>query len=132
MRFTIAAYWVKLPCVFLGGACVPVAKEEIRPTLANGNAGVRPNWSFVQSQLAATIPHAKAAEALNMLLPATNAGSDSTVRRHALATGNYLDQRGLIANQAPSSKSRIHSRLPSAWTADISGTAIRVRNNPSK
>ena len=49
MRFTIAAYWVRLPCVFLGGAGVPVANEEIRPTLANGNAGVRPNWSLCKA-----------------------------------------------------------------------------------
>lgn len=37
-----------------------------------------------------------------MLLPATNGGSVSTVHRHALTTGKYLDQRGLIADQAPS------------------------------
>lgn len=71
------------------------------------NAGKRQRWisaelEFVQSQLAATIPYAKAAELLNMLLPATNGGSVSAVRRHALETGKYLDQRGLIAAQAPS------------------------------
>lgn len=71
------------------------------------NTGRRQRWisaelEFVQSQLAATIPYAKAAELLNMLLPTTNAGSVSTVRRHALTTGKYLDQQGLIADQAPS------------------------------
>lgn len=43
---------------------------------------------FLQSQLAATIPYAKAAELLNMLLPPTNGGSVSAVRRHVLATGS--------------------------------------------
>ena len=68
--------------------------------------GKRRRWisaelEFIQSQLAATIPYAKSAGLLNMLLPTTRGSSTSTVRRHALATGKYLDQRGLVANEAP-------------------------------
>jgi hypothetical protein len=59
---------------------------------------------FVQSQLAATIPYAKSAELLNMLLPAAHGRSISTVRRHTLATGKYLDHRGLVADEAPSKR----------------------------
>ena len=38
-----------------------------------------------------------------MLLPASNGSSISTVRRHTLATGQYLDQRGLV-DDAPSKR----------------------------
>ena len=68
--------------------------------------GKRQRWisaelEFVQSQLASTIPYAKSAELLSMLLPAASGNSISTVRRHTLATGKYLDHRGLVEEEAP-------------------------------
>lgn len=71
------------------------------------NDGKRRRWisaelEFVQSQLASTIPYAKSAELLSMLLPAASGNSISTVRRHTLATGKYLDHCGLLADPAPS------------------------------
>ena len=75
---------------------------------AIANDGKRRRWisaelEFVQSQLAATLPYKKSAELLNMLLPTTHS-SISTVRRHALATGQYLDQRGLLVGDASSKR----------------------------
>ena len=76
-------------CSLLGEVAMRVPRWR-RCTCGQGgdqaNTGKRQRWSsaeleFVQSQLAATISYAKVAELLNMLLPATNAGSVSTVRR---------------------------------------------------
>ena len=68
--------------------------------------GKRQRWisaelEFVQSQLVSTIHYAKSAELLSMLLPAASGNSISTVRRHTLATGKYLDHRGLVEEEAP-------------------------------
>ena len=68
--------------------------------------GKRQRWisaelEFVQSQLASTIPYAKFAELLSLLLPAASGNSISTVRRHTLATVKYLDHRELVEEEAP-------------------------------
>jgi len=68
--------------------------------------GKRQRWvsaelEFVQSQLVSTIHYAKSAELLSMLLPAASGNSISTVRCHTLATGKYLDHRGLVEEEAP-------------------------------
>lgn len=51
---------------------------------------------FVQSQLAATIPYARAAELLGLLLPVSKGNAVSTVREHTLAVGRRLDEQGLV------------------------------------
>jgi hypothetical protein len=47
------------------------------------------NWvlEFLQSQLAATIPYARTAELLELLLPVAAGNAPSTVHRHVLSVG---------------------------------------------
>ena len=52
---------------------------------------VSPELEFVQSQLAATIPYARTAEILALLLPVEVGSTPSTVRRRALRVGQRLD-----------------------------------------
>ena len=52
---------------------------------------VSPELEFIQSQLAATIPYARSAELLALLLPVDAGNAASTVRRHALSVGQRLD-----------------------------------------
>ena len=52
---------------------------------------VSPELEFVQSQLAATIPYARTADLMNLLLPVDAGNAPSTVRRHALGVGQRLD-----------------------------------------
>lgn len=52
---------------------------------------------FIQSQLAATIPYARSADLLSLLLPVSKGNAASTVREHALATGQRLDAQGVVA-----------------------------------
>jgi hypothetical protein len=65
---------------------------------------------YVQSRLAATIPYAKSAELLELLLPVTAANAPSTVREHALGVGRRLDAQGLEdppAGEQVASKSNV-------------------------
>jgi len=52
---------------------------------------VSPELEFIQSQLAATIPYARTAHLLELLLPVNAGNATSTVRRHALGVGQRLD-----------------------------------------
>jgi hypothetical protein len=52
---------------------------------------VSPELEFIQSQLAATIPYARTAGLLDLLLPVAAGNAPSTVRRHALGVGKRLD-----------------------------------------
>ena len=56
---------------------------------------------FIQSQLAATIPYARSADLLSLLLPVSKGNAASTVREHALATGQRLDAQGVVAVTQP-------------------------------
>ncbi len=50
---------------------------------------------FVQSQLSATLPYARSAQILDLLLPVAAGNAVSTVREHPLAIGRRLDSQGL-------------------------------------
>lgn len=50
---------------------------------------------FVQSQLAATLPYARSAQILGLLLPVAAGNAVSTVREHLLAIGRRVDSQGL-------------------------------------
>ena len=52
---------------------------------------VSPVLEFIQSQLAATIPYARTAELLELLLPVNAGNAPSTVRRRAPSVGQRLD-----------------------------------------
>jgi len=52
---------------------------------------VSPELEFVQSQLAATIPYARTAALLELVLPVNAGNAPSTVRRHALSVGQRLN-----------------------------------------
>jgi hypothetical protein len=52
---------------------------------------VSPELEFIQSQLGATIPYARSAELMALLLPVDVGGAPSTVRRRALRVGQRLD-----------------------------------------
>ena len=50
---------------------------------------------FVQSQLAATLPYARSAQILGLLLPVAAGNAVSTVREHLLSIGRRVDTQGL-------------------------------------
>ena len=50
-----------------------------------------PEFEFIQGQLAATIPYARTAELLGLLLPVGAGNAPSTVRRPAIRVGQRLD-----------------------------------------
>ena len=52
---------------------------------------------FVQSQLAATLPYARTAQILSLLMPVAGGNAASTVREHLLAIGRRVDAQGLQA-----------------------------------
>ncbi len=60
-----------------------------------GRRWISAELEFVQSRLAATIPYAKSAELLGLLLPVAGSNAPSTVRQHTLSVGRRLDAQGL-------------------------------------
>jgi len=69
---------------------------------ARAEIAVRRRWisaelEYVQSRLAATMPYAKSAQLLELLLPVTAANAPSTVREHTLEVGRRLDAQGVEA-----------------------------------
>ncbi len=52
---------------------------------------VSPELEFIQSKLAATIPYARTADLLGVLLPVDTGNTPSTVRRRTLSVGKRLD-----------------------------------------
>ena len=73
---------------------------------------VSPELEFVQSQLAATIPYARTAELLALLLPVDVGNAPSTVRRRALSVGQRLD-------------AELHAPVDTRTPRRILGTQIR-------
>tara|TARA_E500000305_G_scaffold12793_2_gene8752 strand:+ start:435 stop:1835 length:1401 start_codon:yes stop_codon:yes gene_type:complete len=72
----------------------PFKKQKVLATTVkiNGlNNWVSPEFEFIQSQLAATIPYARSAELLGLLLPADAGNAASTIRRRAIRIGERLD-----------------------------------------
>lgn len=61
-------------------------------------------FEFVQSQLAATLPYARSAKILGLLLPVAAGNAVSTVREHLLANGRPVDIQSL--QSTPSEVSR--------------------------
>jgi hypothetical protein len=61
-------------------------------------------FEFVQSQLAATLPYARSAKILGLLLPVAAGNAVSTVREHLLANGRPVDIQSL--QSTPSEFSR--------------------------
>ncbi|UUZ69751.1 hypothetical protein LP416_10610 [Polaromonas sp. P2-4] len=60
-----------------------------------GRRWISAELEFVQSRLAATIPYAKSAELLGLLLPVAGSNAPSTVREHTLGVGRRLNAQGL-------------------------------------
>ena len=86
---------------------------------------------FIQSQLAATIPYARSADLLSLLLPVSKGNAASTVREHALATGQRLDAQGVVAVTQPDQLDLRESGGPTtlAWTAVIFAPPTLTRNS---
>jgi len=86
-----------------GKVCVRVPRFEPSPCHCQATKEVpqrRQRWisaelEFVQSQLAATLPYARSAKVLGMLLPVAAGNAISTVRERLLATGRRVDIQGL-------------------------------------
>ncbi|UUZ62891.1 hypothetical protein LP417_24110 [Polaromonas sp. P1-6] len=90
-----------------GGACAEIRKRQ---------RWISAELEFVQSQLAATIPYAKSAELLCLLLPVSKGNAVSTVREHALAVGRRLDEQGLVVEAAASQTDSISATDASITT----------------
>jgi hypothetical protein len=58
---------------------------------------------FVQNQLAGTLPYARSAQILSLLMPVAGGNAASTVREHLLGVGRRLDTQGLQATQEQTS-----------------------------
>ncbi|UUZ62642.1 hypothetical protein LP417_22235 [Polaromonas sp. P1-6] len=90
VRQCSAMFWVRVPrwrrCACSTG--VEIADHR-------GRRWISAELEFVQSQLAATIPYAKSAELLGLLLPVAGANAPSTVREHTLGVGRRLNAQGL-------------------------------------
>ena len=70
---------------------------------------VSPELEFIQSQLAATIPYARTAELLDLLLPIATGNASTTVRRHTLSVGQRLEselQKSVDAGPVERSKTK--------------------------
>jgi hypothetical protein len=80
-------------------ACSDCKAGEI--TSAARGCWISAELLYVHSRLAATLPYARATEVLELLLPKGAAAVPSTVRAHALASGERLDTEGLSAGIEP-------------------------------
>ena len=95
-----------------GKVCVRVPRFEPPNCPCHPTASApqkRQRWisaelEFVQSQLAATLPYARSAKLLGLLLPVMAGNAASTVREHLLAIGRRVDTQGLQVNP-----SEVHS-----------------------
>ena len=97
-----------------------------------GRRWISAELEFVQSRLAATIPYAKSAELLGLLLPVAGSNAPSTVRQHTLSVGRRLDAQGLGVQPATPDPKGAPATTRSAWTAVTCGTATPTTRNPSK
>ena len=85
-----------------GRVVVRVPRWQRCACTARAEIAVRRRWisaelEYVQSRLAATMPYAKSAQLLELLLPVTAANAPSTVREHTLEVGRRLDAQGVEA-----------------------------------
>ena len=74
-------------------ACACTAKSD-DPSLGPRQRWIAAELEFVQSQLAFTIPYARAADLLRLLLPVATGNAASTVRERILHVGRRLDAQG--------------------------------------
>ena len=68
-------------------ACACTAKSD-DPSLGPRQRWIAAELEFVQSQLAATLPYARAADSLRLLLPVATGNAASTVRERILHVGS--------------------------------------------
>jgi len=102
---------VKFRSLF-GKVCVRVPRFDSRSCPCRSDVAAphqRQRWisaefEFVQSQLAATLPYARSAKILGLLLPVAAGNAVSTVREHLLAIGRRVDIQSL--QSTPSEVSR--------------------------
>jgi hypothetical protein len=95
-----------------GKVCVRVPRFDSRSCPCRSDVAAphqRQRWisaefEFVQSQLAATLPYARSAKILGLLLPVAAGNAVSTVREHLLAIGRRVDIQSL--QSTPSAVSR--------------------------